>query len=67
MPETNVDVIDIFPDDGGGWRWRGKSANGEIVATSESYTRHEDARRAAEATFPGVNNIVEIDSEEIPD
>lgn len=28
------------------WRWRLRAGNGEIVATGESYTRKQDARRA---------------------
>ncbi len=28
------------------WRWRLKSANGEIVASGEGFTRPEDAERA---------------------
>ena len=28
-----------------GWRWRIRALNGEIVSTSESYTRREDALR----------------------
>jgi uncharacterized protein YegP (UPF0339 family) len=28
------------------WRWRLRSANGEIVASGEGFTRREDARRA---------------------
>ena len=38
-------MIEIFKDDAGGWRYRVKAANGEILVTSESYTRKADARR----------------------
>ena len=31
-----------------GWRWRLRGLNAEIVATSESYTRREDALRGLE-------------------
>ena len=38
----------VYQDAAGGWRWRLVAANGHIVADSgESYTRHEDAVRAA--------------------
>lgn len=40
--------VEIFPDDDGEWRWRVQAANGEIVATSEAYTRKADARRGWE-------------------
>jgi uncharacterized protein YegP (UPF0339 family) len=40
--------VEIFQDDAGEWRWRVQGANGEIVATSEAYTRKADARRGWE-------------------
>lgn len=36
------------------WRWRAKARNGEIVATSQGYTRKWSAKRAARKTFPGI-------------
>lgn len=39
---------EVFEDEAGEWRWRLRAANGEIVATSEGYTRAEDAERGAE-------------------
>lgn len=41
-------MIEIFPDKAGEWRWRLKGRNGEIMATSEGYTREADAVRGAE-------------------
>ena len=38
-------VVDFLGD----WRWRLKSANGEIVASGEAYTRRQDALRGVEA------------------
>lgn len=38
-------MTEIFQDEAGGWRFRVKGRNGEIVATSESYTRALDAER----------------------
>ena len=38
-------MTEIFQDDEGGWRFRVKGKNGEIVAWGESYTRPEDAER----------------------
>ena len=37
----------LFQDDDGQWRWRLIAHNGEIVATSEAYTRAADAARGA--------------------
>lgn len=37
--------LSYFKDEGGEWRFRIQAANGEIVMTSEGYTRRRDARR----------------------
>lgn len=39
--------IEFFQDSANGHRFRVRGDNGEIVATSEGYTRHGDARRGA--------------------
>jgi uncharacterized protein YegP (UPF0339 family) len=49
---SNVVHVEVYCDDAGQFRWRAKAANGEVVATSESYTRLNDAYRAARETFP---------------
>jgi uncharacterized protein YegP (UPF0339 family) len=38
-------MIEFFEDEAGGHRFRVKGRNGEIIVTSESYTRHSDAVR----------------------
>ena len=38
--------VEVYPDAEGGWRWRLKARNGEIVAASESYTTPSSARRS---------------------
>ncbi|NQU09279.1 DUF1508 domain-containing protein [bacterium] len=39
--------IEIYKDRAGGWRWRLKAGNGEIIADSgESYTRLPDVKKA---------------------
>lgn len=50
MP-SNIDHVVVYQDAAAEWRWRAVAGNGEIVATSEGYTRHEDAVRAAQASF----------------
>jgi uncharacterized protein YegP (UPF0339 family) len=54
--ETNVVRIVTFQGQNDEWYWHAQAANNEIVASSspESYTRKEDAARAAEAVFPGI-------------
>lgn len=39
--------FEIYLDRAGGYRWRLKARNGEIVAISESYTRKETAINSA--------------------
>lgn len=38
-------MVRYFQDAAGGWRFRVTGRNGEIVVTSESYTRRRDAKR----------------------
>lgn len=49
---SNVEVIETFQGDDEQWYYHGKAGNGEILFTSEGYTRHEDAVRGAESAFP---------------
>jgi uncharacterized protein YegP (UPF0339 family) len=39
--------FEVYEDNAQAWRWRLVAGNGEIVATSEAYTRKADARRGA--------------------
>lgn len=41
--------FEIFKDSNGGWRFRLRARNGEIVAQSESYTRKDSAIEGAKA------------------
>jgi uncharacterized protein YegP (UPF0339 family) len=43
-----MSYFEVYQDVRGGFRWRLKAANGEIVAVSESYTTASNARRSAE-------------------
>lgn len=45
MTERRIPNLSIYQDTQGGWRWRLRSPNGEIVADGESYTRKVDAER----------------------
>lgn len=44
MPDT----IKVKPAQDGSWYWTRTAPNGEVVATSETYTRKADAKEAAE-------------------
>lgn len=39
-------------DAGGGWRYRVKAANGELIDASESYTRRASALKALRRNHP---------------
>jgi uncharacterized protein YegP (UPF0339 family) len=41
--------FEIFQDKSGGYRFNLKAGNGEIVATSESYTTKDAAKKGADA------------------
>jgi uncharacterized protein YegP (UPF0339 family) len=38
-------MVEFFTDEQGEYRFRIKGRNGEVLATSEGYTREDDARR----------------------
>lgn len=50
----NVRVIEVKPSADGQFYFTGQAGNGEVVVTSELYTRKEDAERGARAVFPYV-------------
>lgn len=53
--ETNVTRLLVFKSlDNGLWYWHAQAGNNEIVAQSEAFTTKEDAKRAVEAVFPGI-------------
>jgi uncharacterized protein YegP (UPF0339 family) len=56
--ETSVTQIQVFKSEKSGeWYWRAVAGNNEIVATSEAYTRKEDAIYSAASVFPGVESV----------
>ena len=46
--------IEVYRDRAGGWRFRVRAANSQIVAVGEAYTRAWSAERGARRQFPGV-------------
>lgn len=51
--QPHVEVVRIFQDTAGEYRWTGLAGNGEPVAdSSEGYTHHTDVLAAAESLFP---------------
>lgn len=50
-------TAEVYEDSAGEWRYRLKARNGEIVATSEAYTRKSSAKRAVRRNHPDVTVI----------
>ncbi len=51
--DGGTDRVEVYPDGGGLWRWRRRSANGRIVGESgEGYTRKDAGLRAARRVNP---------------
>jgi hypothetical protein len=43
-----TDVVRVYKDTKGEWRWRRRAANGEIISSSgEGYSNYSDAKRMA--------------------
>lgn len=59
---TSMAKLEVYTDRVGGHRWRLKAGNGEIVATSESYTSRYSAKKSAESVKRWADSatIVEI-------
>ena len=52
--ETNVAGIEVYEGEDGKYYWRGRAANGEIVAQGEGYEKHSGAVDGAHKVFPSV-------------
>lgn len=59
-------MTEIFRDAAGEWRYRVKGRNGEIMATSEGYTRPEDAERGLADLRRVMLNTVNLDPVRLP-
>lgn len=58
-------MIEIYQDRAGGHRFRVKGGNGEIVASSESYTRRSSAMRGVR-TLRDILNVPEMEINDLP-
>lgn len=69
MTDSNVTEVEIRKttpkelDEHTEWYFVGKAANGEIVATSETYTTKADALRGANAVFPHLEGFSKNEKE----
>lgn len=61
---SSVANIRVFPGDDEQWYYEPKGGNGEVLSTSEGYTRKDDAVRAATAAYPGV--ALDVDEPQDP-
>jgi uncharacterized protein YegP (UPF0339 family) len=67
MPLDSEPRVTFYQDEAGGYRFRVLAANGEIVASSESYTRMGDARKGFETLRGIMVQFVPADTEESDD
>lgn len=44
--------VEIYCDKKKQFRWRARAKNGEVIASSEGYTRKADAQRGGHRAFP---------------
>lgn len=59
------DVIHVFQDEAGAWRWNRVAENGERVATSgESFDGKGNAQRAAEREADKSREAIEVEVDE---
>lgn len=55
-----AEVVEVYRDDAGRWRWRALAGNGEEVGRSEQgYARRYYARGRAATLNPGVRVVVQ--------
>jgi uncharacterized protein YegP (UPF0339 family) len=55
---VNQPHFEVYQDDRNQWRWRLRAANGEIVASSESYTTHAKALKGVDAVRTAAERAV---------
>ncbi len=56
--------FEVYPDSGGHFRWRLRSSNGQVTATSgESFSSHASAKHAAESVkeHAAAAEVVDVD------
>lgn len=56
--------FEIYRDDSGEWRWRLKAANGEIIASGESYRNRRDCVYVVELIRQSAKALVKIEERE---
>lgn len=66
MNQQTTDIVTVYKDEAGEWRWRRQSANGEIVSTSgEGYGGKSHAERMAfELNASTVNRAIKFVEED---
>lgn len=50
-----LDIVEIYKDDAGEWRWRRKAPNHEVISQGEGYTDRFNALTGALRANPDVN------------
>lgn len=60
MNDRFVDLVRVYRDAAGQWRWRATAANGRVVADSgQGYVQCSWATKAATAAFPDTQIVVD--------
>jgi uncharacterized protein YegP (UPF0339 family) len=53
------DVVQVYKDHNGKWRWRKMAANGKIISSSgEDFSSRRSAKRAGKRANPGIDLVV---------
>jgi len=55
-PQGHPGKVEVFEDEKGDFRFRVKGGNGEIIVTSEGYTRKHDATRGFATLIDIINH-----------
>jgi len=55
--------FEVYRDEGGNYRWRLRTANGQVVASScESFASHADAKEAVENVKANAGSATSVDA-----
>ena len=55
--------FEVYPDKSGGWRWRLKAGNGEIVAQGQAYESKSGAKAGCAAVQRAASDAQVVETE----
>lgn len=56
---SSIRSVRVFRGSDEQWYYTPKGANGEVLSTSEGYTRKENAIRAVGDAYPGIDIVID--------